>query len=78
MISNKQIEGMLKGTAQNLKELLENKDEIMNSAKEKLSPSELKSFTALELMVNKQIKNGDYNGAFKTISKYRQNIETKK
>jgi hypothetical protein len=77
MINNKMIEGMLRGTAETLTDILKNREKLMNEAKSNLSPKELKSFTALELMVNKQLDNKDFNGAMRTISKYKQD-STKK
>jgi len=70
MILNKQILGQIKDTAQTLQNLLDQKDEILNQAKSDMTSDQLKEFHAMEKVMKKQLKDKDFNGAFRTISKY--------
>ena len=70
MILNKQILGQIKDTAQTLKSLLDQKDDLLNQAKSDMTPDQLKEFHAMEKIMQKQLKENDFNGAFRTISKY--------
>jgi len=70
MILNKQILGQIKDTTQSLQSLLDQKDKVMNDAKSEMSPEQLKEFQAMEKVMNKQLKDKDFNGAFRTISKF--------
>ena len=70
MILNKQILGQLKETTQSLQSLLEQKDKVIEDAKSEMSPEQLKEFHAMEKVMNKQLKDKDFNGAFRTIQKF--------
>lgn len=70
MILNKQILGQIKDTTQSLQSLLDQKDKVMNDAKSEMSPAQLKEFQAMEKVMNKQLKDKDFNGAFRTIQKF--------
>lgn len=70
MIFNKQILGQIQETAKTLKDLLDKKNDFLDKAKSELTPDQLKEFQALEKIMNQQLKDKDFNGAFRTIQKY--------
>jgi len=70
MIFNKQILGQIQETAKTLKDLLDQKNDFLDKAKSELTPDQLKEFQALEKIMNQQLKDKDFNGAFRTIQKY--------
>lgn len=78
MILNKQIMSNFQQTADTLKSLLDDKDKIMDEAKSQLSEAELKEFNAMEKLMNKQLKENDFNGAFRTITKFKQSKKPNK
>lgn len=77
MINNKQINGQLKASLESLKSLISNKNEIMNDVKKDMTESQLKEFQTLEKLMNKKLKDNDFNGAMNIISKYQMSKNKK-
>lgn len=77
MINNKQINGQLKASLESLKSLVSNKNEIMNDVKKDMTESQLKEFQTLEKLMNKKLKDNDFNGAMNIISKYQMSKNKK-
>ncbi len=71
MINNKQINGQLKASLDSLKTLISSKNDIMNNIKKEMSKSDLKEFQSLEKLMNKKLKDNDFNGAINIISKFK-------
>ena len=49
---------------------MDQKNDFLDKAKSELTPDQLKEFQALEKIMNQQLKDKDFNGAFRTIQKY--------
>jgi len=77
MINNKQINGQLKASLESLKTLISNKNELMNDVKKDMNESQLKEFQTLEKLMNKKLKDNDFNGAMNIISKHQMSKNKK-
>jgi len=78
MILNKQIIGQLKESVNQLSDILNSKDDLLNDMKKNLNKDELKEFNAVQKLVQKKLKEKDFNGAFRTIQKFKKDHESKK
>ncbi len=67
--TNKQILTNFQEMANNLKKVLESKEELINEAKKDMTPDQVKEFTAMEKIMNEKLKSKDYLSAMRTIQK---------
>lgn len=77
MILNKQILGQLQESVDSLTKMLKNKEKLSEDLKKNLTEDELKEYTAIEKQVKKKLDNQDFNGAFRTIQKFKKHYESK-
>mgnify|MGYP003625347778 FL=1 len=71
MINNKQILGQLKASIETLNSVISSKDELLNDVKKEMSKKDLKEFQTLEKLMNKKLKDNDFNGAMNVITKFK-------